>query len=396
MGSAYYIEICDRDQAELELKKIGCDNFGIKHMADKAVFRVIKLKDVTPTQANIIKQEMLSLGAEAAVMRGTVNNSVDKTDVLIMGTENQYKKLCKKLKIQPFKLSILADKIESVISGLNFKNIYHMTCRGKILEFGRRTLIMGILNVTPDSFSDGGKFNRVETALERAMQMIEEGVDIIDIGGESTRPGHEPVPAEEEIRRVIPVIQAILEQTDAIISVDTSKAEVAKEALEAGVHIINDVWAGLASDNMLDTAAKYGAAVVLMHNKSDNEYTDMMAEIIEFLSDAANRALNAGIPRERIILDPGIGFGKNLDQNIEVIRRLAELKGIGYPILLGTSRKSVIGKVLDLPTDQRVEGTAATITYGISKGVDIVRVHDVEYMKRVTCMTDAIVRSKNW
>ncbi|MCL0100275.1 dihydropteroate synthase, partial [Peptococcaceae bacterium] len=225
-------------------------------------------------------------------------------------------------------------------------------------------------------------------------QMIEEGADIIDVGGESTRPEYKPVDVEEELKRVIPVIKELAMRFDVVISVDTSKAEVAKEALEAGAHIVNDVWAGLASEQMLDTIAAYDAAVVLMHNKRDNEYKDMMAEIVEYLFDAVNRAVSAGIARKKIIIDPGIGFGKNVEQNLEVMRRLGELKSIGCPILLGTSRKSVIGKMLDLPVDERKEGTAATIAYGIAKGVDIVRVHDVEHMKRVCRMTDAIVRGE--
>ena len=394
MNNVYCIEIRDRAQAEAELKKIGCDSFGINHMAYKVVFRVLKVKSVTPTQANIVKQEMLSLGGEAAVTRGTVNHSVDKTDMLLMGTESQYKKLCEKLKLQPFKLNALADAIERVINSLNAKEVYKIECRGKTLEFGKRTLIMGILNVTPDSFSDGGKFNSIDAALKHAEQMIEEGADIIDVGGESTRPGYKSVDVEEELKRVIPVIKELAMRFDVVISVDTSKAEVAKEALEAGAHIVNDVWAGLASEQMLDTIAAYDAAVVLMHNKRDNEYKDMMAEIVEYLFDAVNRAVSAGIAREKIIIDPGIGFGKNVEQNLEVMRRLGELKSIGCPILLGTSRKSVIGKTLDLPVDERKEGTAATIAYGIAKGVDIVRVHDVEHMKRVCRMTDAIVRGE--
>ncbi|WP_281170176.1 dihydropteroate synthase [Carboxydothermus ferrireducens] len=251
---------------------------------------------------------------------------------------------------------------------------------------------MGILNVTPDSFSDGGQYNDIEAAVKRARQMVAEGADIIDVGGESTRPGAEYVPPEEELRRVLPVVEALVREMNVPISVDTYKAEVAEKALEAGAHIINDVW-GLQKDpRMAEVAARYGAPVVVMHNKTEAEYDDLMAEVIAFLKESIKIGVKAGIPREKIIIDPGIGFGKTLEHNLLLMKRLNELNSLGQPILLGTSRKSMIGKTLDLPVNERVEGTAATVTLGIAKGVDIVRVHDVKEMVRVAKMTDAMVR----
>ncbi|WP_305764299.1 dihydropteroate synthase [Carboxydothermus pertinax] len=251
---------------------------------------------------------------------------------------------------------------------------------------------MGILNVTPDSFSDGGRYYDIEAALNHARQMVAEGADIIDVGGESTRPGAEYVPAEEEIRRVLPVVEALVREIEVPISVDTYKAIVAEKVLEAGAHIINDVW-GLQKDpKMAEVAARYEAPVVVMHNKTEAVYEDLIAEVISFLKESIKIGLRAGIPREKIIIDPGIGFGKSLEHNLILMKRLNELKSLGQPILLGTSRKSLIGKTLDLPVNERVEGTAATVTLGIAKGVDIIRVHDVKEMVRVAKMTDAMVR----
>ena len=386
------IEIKNRRQAEQELTSIGCDHWGIKHMAGKAVFRVLKLKNIIPTQANIIKQEMLSRGGEAAVTRGTVNYSVEQTDMLLMATERQYKQLCQKLKLQPFKLKALAESIEQTIAALQSHPAYQINCRGLNIEMRRRTLVMGILNVTPDSFSDGGKFDNSDQALQHARQMVADGADIIDIGGESTRPGHKIISTEEEINRVIPVIEKLAAELTVPLSVDTSKAQVAKRALQAGAHIINDVWAGQADAGMFQVVADFQAPLILMHNQRGNQYSDLLADIIEYLGQAAETAIATGVAPQKIIIDPGIGFGKNLEQNIEVMKRLGELQGLGYPVLLGTSRKSMIGNTLNLPVDQRVEGTAATVTYGITKGVDIVRVHDVKEMVRVCRMTDAIVR----
>ena len=262
-----------------------------------------------------------------------------------------------------------------------------------MFDYNKRTYIMGILNVTPDSFSDGGNFNSVEKALERAKSMINDGADIIDLGGESTRPGHKYVDADEELRRVIPVIKKLKEELDTPISVDTYKAKVADESLKLGVEMINDVW-GLRKDkDMASVIAKYDAYVCIMHNQDNTEYDkDIMESIKDFLSESIKIAIEAGIDKNKIVLDPGIGFGKTYEQNLEVLKRLGELKVLGYPILLGTSRKSVIGNTLDLPPKERVEGTIATTVLGIRDGVDIVRVHDVEKNLRAAKMADAIYR----
>ena len=262
-----------------------------------------------------------------------------------------------------------------------------------MFDYNKRTYIMGILNVTPDSFSDGGNFNSVDKALQHAKAMINEGADIIDLGGESTRPGHNYVDADEELRRVIPVIKKLKEELDTPISVDTYKAKVADESLKLGVEMINDVW-GLRKDkDMAQVIAKYDAHVCIMHNQDNTEYDkDIMESIKDFLAESINIAIEAGIDKNKIVLDPGIGFGKTYEQNLEVLKRLGELKVLGYPILLGTSRKSVIGNTLDLPPKERVEGTIATTVLGVRDGVDIVRVHDVEKNLRAAKMADAIYR----
>lgn len=262
-----------------------------------------------------------------------------------------------------------------------------------MFKYGEKTYIMGILNVTPDSFSDGGDFNSIEKALNHAKEMIEEGADIIDIGGESTRPGHTYVDSEEEIKRVIPIIEVLKNNINVPISIDTYKANVAEEALKLGVEMVNDVW-GLRKDkNMAKTIAKYDAEVCIMHNQDGTNYEkDIMEEIKEFLNESIKIALEAGVKKEKIVIDPGIGFGKTFEQNLEVLRRLEELKELNYPILLGTSRKSVIGNILNVEPKKRVEGTIATTVLGIRDGVDIVRVHDVKENLRAAKVADALYR----
>lgn len=250
---------------------------------------------------------------------------------------------------------------------------------------------MGILNVTPDSFSDGGKYNRLDQALIHAEKLVHDGADVIDVGGESTRPGYTPVSVEEELRRTIPVIETLSKKLNCPISIDTSKSEVAKAAIEAGASMINDIWGAKQDPQIAKVAADYQVPIVLMHNRRKAEYHSLMEEIQADLLASVQIALDHGVEKENIILDPGIGFAKDLEQNLMVMRNLDQIVGMGYPVLLGTSRKSMIGKVLDLPVDQRLEGTAATVAFGIAKGCQLVRVHDVKEMVRVTRMMDAML-----
>lgn len=266
-----------------------------------------------------------------------------------------------------------------------------MKIGNKEFKLGERTYIMGILNVTPDSFSDGGKFNEVEAAVKRVKELIEDGADIIDVGGESTRPGFKVVDVEDEIARVVPVIKAIKENYDIPVSIDTYKAATAEAAIKAGADIINDVWGFKKDKDMAGVAAKYNVPCILMHNREDIPYEDLMKDVIKDLADSINLALDAGVKRENIILDPGIGFAKTFEENLFVMNNLEVIKNLGFPVLLGTSRKSMIGLALDLPVDQRVEGTVATTVMGIMKGCEFVRVHDVLENKRAAVMTDKIL-----
>lgn len=271
-------------------------------------------------------------------------------------------------------------------------------CGNKTFVWGERTYVMGVVNVTPDSFSDDGVGYDVNAAVELALRMESEGADIVDVGGESTRrydnrPGAVPVDAEEELRRVLPVVKRLSEALSIPVSVDTYKAEVARRCLDAGARMLNDVWGVAADPAMLSVASEYGVPIVLMHNQVGHEYADLVPDIIAGLRQAMERAREAGIPEENVIVDPGIGFGKVADQSIEIERRLAELKVLGRPILVGPSRKSHIGLALGgLPADERLEGTAAAVSLCVAGGADIVRVHDVKEMVRVARMADAIVR----
>ena len=268
-----------------------------------------------------------------------------------------------------------------------------MKIGNKEFKIGERTYIMGILNFTPDSFSDGGKFDNIDAAIEHVKEMIEAGADIIDIGGESTRPNHTAVEEAEEISRVVPIIKAIRASFDIPISIDTYKAKVAEKAIEAGANLINDVCGFKKDKEMGKVAAKYNVPCCLMHNRENEDYKDLMEDILEDLRESIKIAKDAGVKDENIILDPGIGFAKSHEQNLETMNKLERLKELGYPVLLGTSRKRMIGFTLDLPVEERVEGTVATTVVGIMKDAcDFVRVHDVLENSRAAKMTDAIVR----
>ena len=287
------------------------------------------------------------------------------------------------------------------------------------LVWGRQTFLMGILNITPDSFSGDGllgdhqqdQAEYVQAALEQARRFVAEGAHILDVGGESTRPGAQPVSEELELERILPVIQQLVQALNVIISVDTYRARVAQASLESGAHIINDVWGLHADPNLAGVVARAGAPVILMHNRSSwakaeikerlggryvgVPYDNLLEDIKRELMESVDLARQAGISDDKIILDPGIGFGKSVEQNLELLDRLAEIRALGFPVLLGSSRKSFIGYTLDLPPDQRLEGTAAAVALGIARGADIVRVHDVAFMSRVARMSDAIVRRGN-
>jgi len=275
-------------------------------------------------------------------------------------------------------------------------------CRQRRFEVGTRTLVMGVVNVTPDSFSDGGQFIDTDRAIAHAVRLIEDGADIIDIGGESTRPGSDPVPDEIEIQRVLPVIEYVARETSAAISVDTTKASVARAALETGAHIVNDISGFHYDPELPKVVAEYGAGVVLMHIRghprnmqADTDYRDLFREISSYLQEGIDKAAATGISRQTIVVDPGIGFGKSLMDNYRLIDGLERFRELGCPILVGPSRKSFIGNVLGLPADQRIWGTAAAVACSVLRGADIVRIHDVTEMVQVITICDTLLQSRN-
>ncbi|MDI6916712.1 MAG: dihydropteroate synthase [Thermoplasmatales archaeon] len=382
------------DDAKNEIVKIGCDPVGVKLMMPKAVHRTIKIEKIDPRAANIMKQEMLSAGGDAAISRNALLGK-QKTDVLIMGTIKQHESLINKLKMQPFGLKNVADEIEGILTVFERKKYQVLKCGKYSLGIGKKTYVMGVLNVTPDSFSGDGITN-AENAVEKAKKMVEEGADLIDVGGESTRPFSKPVSESEEWRRVEPVLKKLMKEVDVPVSIDSYKPNIVKKALDIGAGIINDI-SGLRNREMVKIAAKYDAPVIIMHMKGTPrnmqkkpEYRDVVGEIFSFFRERIEYAENSGVGK--IIIDPGIGFGKNLEHNLEIIRRLREFKTLGKPLLVGPSRKSFIGKILNLPVDERLEGTLASAALCIANGADIIRVHDVKECVRAAKIMDAVVR----
>lgn len=394
------ISILELDKAaiKIEMGRMKVHPGGISIMIPKAEFRIVKVKNVPVISANIIKQDMLAMGGEVVTNCGTIDHSAKRTDVLICGTIAQFKRLIKKLKTQYFGLKQLAIDIDIAISRYSSDPV-NLQVKGKEFNWSKKTYIMGILNVTPDSFSDGGEFTALDSAIDQAKKMINEGADIIDIGGESTRPGAKPVSAKEEISRVVPVIKKLSKLTRTIISIDTTKAAVAESAIKAGASMINDI-SGLRYDpKMARTAAKYKVPVILMHIKGEprtmqnrTRYDDLMCDIISYLKSSINLAIKAGIQGDRLIVDPGFGFGKDVEHNLEVLKRLKELKVLGCPIMIGTSRKSTIGKILDLPANDRLAGSEATAAVAIVNGANILRVHDVMQISRVAKVCDSVYK----
>lgn len=383
-------------ELEKEMTALGVDPVGVGLMKPKGDFLTLKVHDVSLQAAHILKQEMLSLGGEAVVHKEVSMLTIERSDMLLMGTQRQLERLVKKLRMQPFGLKRLAQELEQVLRGLErSRRPLIVSGRGWQLDCSKKTLVMGILNVTPDSFSDGGRWMDPEAAVARAREMVEQGADIIDVGGESTRPGHVPISVEEEIRRVEPVIRCLKAEVDVPISIDTYKPEVALRALEAGADLINDIWGFRRHPEMAQVAAEAGVPVVVQHNRPMEmaAYDDVMGEIIQELRNSIDMARQAGVKDEQLILDPGIGFGKRPEHNLEVMRRLDELVALGYPVLVGPSRKSFIGQTLQLPVHDRLEGTAAAVALAVAKGCHIVRVHDVKEMVRVARMMDAMLKS---
>jgi dihydropteroate synthase len=389
------LRITNANEAIHQMKKVGVDSTGIKLIEGKTLHFNLKMEGIDPRTANFLKQEMLSLGGDVAVDKRGLDCSSKKTNALLMGTQKHFEKLILKLEQYP-DLHPLDQLIKETIKNIS-KTHYSIRCRKQTLTLGKRTLLMGILNVTPDSFSDGGLFFNRGKAVDHGKKMVEEGADIIDIGGESTRPGSKPLELEEELRRVVPVIESLAKKIDVPISIDTYKSAVARRAIEAGAEIINDI-SGLRFDPILaQVAAKEDVPIILMHIRGTPEtmqknvhYESLFSEIIQYLKESIQKAESAGVDPNHIIIDPGIGFGKTIEDNLLIIKNLYEFRVLGKPILLGTSRKSFIGKILNAEPEDRLEGTLSSIAIGVLNGAHIVRSHDVLQTKKAIAMADAI------
>lgn len=355
-----------------EMAKIGVDPFGVKLMAGKAVFHVIKIENVDHRVANILKQEILSIGGEAACARAVMSRQLGESSVLLMATQAQYQELFRHLSYQPFGLKKISLKIKEVLNNQ--------------IKPQKKLRIMGILNITPDSFSDGGKYLDPDLAVERGLSMAAAGADILDLGGESSRPGSLSVSAKEEINRILPVLKKLSKQVRIPLSIDTYKATVAKAGMDHGASIINDISALRADPQMAKFVARYKNSVILMHMLGEPrtmqvnpKYQDVLSEIYTFLQNRIEFAQERGIKKDKIIIDPGIGFGKTVEHNLEILRKLSEFKSLGQPILVGASRKSFIGKIIQIEeTDKRLSGSLAIAAWSYLNGASILRVHDVK------------------
>lgn len=384
------------------IASIGAHPASVPIFTHKAAIVPYKLLQVRTPAANILKQEMLAAGGDAVVPTGCIVNADKYVDVLLLGTLKQYKLLLKKLELmQYFGLKQVAEELQAAVdSALAPQTLKTILADGRVLTYDKMC-VMGILNITPDSFYASSRVPVLDDVLTRAGQMLEQGAQILDIGGESTRPGSDSVDGEEERRRVLPMVAALRkEYPEAILSVDTYRADTAEAALEAGADIINDISAMEADPHMLDVAVRTKAPIILMHmrgtpkNMQQNcQYQDVVQEVAVYLAERAQQLRECGVGRDKIILDPGIGFAKDVEQNLRLMRDLHVLTSFGYPVLLAASRKSTIGAVLGgVPADERLEGTIATSLQAVYAGAQMVRVHDVLENVRAIRMLEAILR----
>ncbi len=389
------LHITNANDAIQQMKKVGVDPTGVKLMEGKTLHFNLKLEGIEPRTANLLKQELLSLGGDVAVDGRGLDCSAKQTDALLMGTQKHFEKLILKLESYP-DLQPIGQSIKETLKNIS-RTHYSIRCRKGTLNLGKRTLLMGVLNVTPDSFSDGGLFFDKEKAIAHGLRMVEEGADIIDIGGESTRPGSKPLELEEELQRVLPVIESLSKEVDVPISIDTYKSVVAQKAIGVGAQMINDI-SGLHFDpSLAQIAVKEDVPIVLMHIRGtpetmqkDVHYNSLLSEILKYLKDSIQSAESTGLDPRQIIIDPGIGFGKTIEDNLCILKNLYEFRVLGKPILLGTSRKAFIGKILNAGVRDRLEGTLSSIAIGVLNGAHIIRSHDVPQAKKAIAVADAI------
>jgi len=394
---ARVLDLQSSGELRAEMAAVGVHAEAVSWLADKAQFRPVRLDNIDGRAAALLKQEMLALGADCAVHQRVAAFNAQPAGVVLLGSRRHYQRLAERLQSQPFGLEGIGREVLAAVEGFDRQDIEPLRCGERELALGERTLVMGIINVTPDSFSADGLGDDVEGALEQARRFVKEGADILDVGGESTRPGSEGVSIEGELDRTLPIVEGIAQELDCVVSIDTSKPEVARLAVAAGATMMNDVY-GLRADGMIEVVAHTGVPAVVMHMQgkprdmqASPHYDDVITEIFDFLAERVEAAVAGGVDRRQLVVDPGIGFGKSVNHNLEILRRLRELRSLGLGVMVGTSRKSTIGKVLDLPVEERIFGSAATCALVIANGADIIRVHDVREMKQVAQMTDAIL-----
>ncbi|MEE8324900.1 MAG: dihydropteroate synthase [Candidatus Humimicrobiaceae bacterium] len=393
------LDIKNRAEGMSEFEKIGSTVAGQKIMVEKLFPVAIKVRGLKVAAINILKQEMLARGGDVVTSRDSLLDTKGTTDVIIEGHRKSFKSLIPKLRMQPFGLADLADELEVFFKDhKNNSNKKSFRIGKKKFDLASDTLVMGIINVTPDSFYDGGKYDHKDQAVKRVSEMVADGADIIDIGGLSSRPGSKPVSLEEEIKRTIPVVESVSNNFDTLISIDTYRSEVALEAISVGAHVVNDISAFNMDKNMAAVVADKGVSVTLMHMQGKPEsmqenpqYENVIDEIYEYLDGKASTAIEAGVSPDKIILDPGIGFGKTLDHNLSILNKISEFRSMGYPIMMGASRKAFIGTILDLPAEDRLEGSLAAAVWSVINGVNILRVHDVAETVRSVKIARAIM-----
>ena len=392
------LEISNQKDLLKALRQVKVDPYGIKIMAPKARHYLIKLNAVSNIAANILKQEMLSLGGDVAVARGALTGKVNSTDCLVMASYAQLNRLKEKLAKQPFGLSTLACELRSTLNNYE-RNDFKLDLGARRFNLQKHSVIMGIMNLTPDSFSGDGLYQSSESAIiEFAQKLVRDGADILDIGAESSRPGAKSISLKEELARLIPVVKLLRKKVKVPLSIDTYKPQVARPALDNGADMINDI-SGLRDPKMAKLVSSYKAAVVIMHMQGNPRsmqknprYTDVMGDIAAYLGQAVKAALDRGVAKDKIIIDPGIGFGKTPEHNFQILKRLKELKALGMPLLVGPSRKSFIGKILNTEAQERVPGTISACLLAVQNGANLLRVHDVSQVKQAVKVWETLTK----
>jgi len=379
-------------------KLMGVNPEGMGIMIPKGRFRTVLLKELKPVPANILKQECLAVGAECALHQRSITHEVDTTDALIMATDDQYLRIINHLQRQPFGISGIGKKLDTLI----FEPVNNQVklAHGKTLDLSKGTVVMGILNLTPDSFSDGGNYTKRDAALKRAEEMIREGAGIIDVGGESTRPGASEVSVGEEMDRVVPIVEG-LKDICPVISVDTAKPDVAETALKSGAHLINDIFGFRKNQRMAKVVSRHGAGAVLMHiqgtpgtMQENPRYRDVVGEILGVLEESVQIAMDENITKDHLIIDPGIGFGKDVRHNLDILLYLREFKALKIPVLVGASRKSFIGKIDGSHVTERLGGSLAAAVTSVMNGASILRVHDIKETVQAIKVIDEMKRNR--